>query len=126
MGGHPPLTGITRFGDHRLEPPPSLRYVDRSMAQFNEESRELAVKVVYYGPALSGKTTNLQALYEKMDPKVRGRLMTLDTKDDRTLFFDMMPVRGGRPPTSGGPPPPSGAAGSAGATPGRPGRSRGW
>jgi signal recognition particle receptor subunit beta len=62
------------------------------MAQFNEESRELAVKVVYYGPALSGKTTNLQALYQKMDPKVRGRLMTLDTKDDRTLFFDMMPV----------------------------------
>jgi len=62
------------------------------MAQFNEESRELAVKVVYYGPALSGKTTNLQTLYQKMDPKVRGRLMTLDTKDDRTLFFDMMPV----------------------------------
>ncbi len=62
------------------------------MAQFNEQSRELAVKVVYYGPALSGKTTNLQALYQKMDPKVRGRLMTLDTKDDRTLFFDMMPV----------------------------------
>ena len=62
------------------------------MAQFNEESRELAVKVVYYGPALSGKTTNLQSLFQKMDPKVRGRLMTLDTKDDRTLFFDMMPV----------------------------------
>src|SRR5512139_4338949 len=62
------------------------------MAQFNEESRELAVKVVYYGPALSGKTTNLQARYQKMDARVRGRLMTLDTKDDRTLFFDMMPV----------------------------------
>jgi signal recognition particle receptor subunit beta len=62
------------------------------MAQFNDQSQELAVKVVYYGPALSGKTTNLQALYQKMDPKVRGRLMTLDTKDDRTLFFDMMPV----------------------------------
>ena len=62
------------------------------MVQFNEESREIAVKVVYYGPALSGKTTNLQSLFQKMDPKVRGRLMTLDTKDDRTLFFDMMPV----------------------------------
>jgi hypothetical protein len=62
------------------------------MVQFNPESRELAVKVVYYGPALSGKTTNLQALYQKMDSRVRGRLMTLDTKDDRTLFFDMMPV----------------------------------
>ncbi len=62
------------------------------MVQLNAESREIALKVVYYGPALSGKTTNLQALYQKMDPKVRGRLMTLDTKDDRTLFFDMMPV----------------------------------
>lgn len=62
------------------------------MVQFSQESREIAVKVVYYGPALSGKTTNLQALFQKIDPKVRGRLMTLDTKDDRTLFFDMMPV----------------------------------
>jgi mutual gliding-motility protein MglA len=62
------------------------------MVQFNQESREITVKVVYYGPALSGKTTNLQALFQKIDPKVRGRLMTLDTKDDRTLFFDMMPV----------------------------------
>ncbi len=62
------------------------------MVQLNPEAREIAVKVVYYGPALSGKTTNLQALFQKIDPKVRGRLMTLDTKDDRTLFFDMMPV----------------------------------
>ncbi len=62
------------------------------MAQLNPDSRELTIKVVYYGPGLSGKTTNLQALFHKMDPKVRGRLMTLDTKDDRTLFFDMMPV----------------------------------
>jgi mutual gliding-motility protein MglA len=62
------------------------------MVQVNAETREIAVKVVYYGPALSGKTTNLQALFQKIDPKVRGRLMTLDTKDDRTLFFDMMPV----------------------------------
>jgi signal recognition particle receptor subunit beta len=62
------------------------------MVQLNNEAREIAVKVVYYGPALSGKTTNLQALYQKIDPTVRGRLMTLDTKDDRTLFFDMLPV----------------------------------
>jgi signal recognition particle receptor subunit beta len=62
------------------------------MVQFNNETREIALKVVYYGPALSGKTTNLQALFQKFDSKVRGRLMTLDTKDDRTLFFDMMPV----------------------------------
>jgi hypothetical protein len=64
----------------------------RPMVQINNEARELSIKVVYYGPALSGKTTNLQALYQKMSPEVRGRLMTLDTKDDRTLFFDMMPV----------------------------------
>jgi signal recognition particle receptor subunit beta len=63
-----------------------------TMVQINRETHEIAVKVVYYGPALSGKTTNLQALFQKIDPKVRGRLMTLDTKDDRTLFFDMMPV----------------------------------
>ncbi len=62
------------------------------MVAFNHETREIAIKVVYYGPALSGKTTNLQALFQRIDPKVRGRLMTLDTKDDRTLFFDMMPV----------------------------------
>jgi mutual gliding-motility protein MglA len=62
------------------------------MVAFNNEAREVALKVVYYGPALSGKTTNMHALHDKIDPKVRGRLMTLDTKDDRTLFFDMMPV----------------------------------
>jgi signal recognition particle receptor subunit beta len=62
------------------------------MVQINAETRELAIKVVYYGPALSGKTTNLQALHQKIHPSLRGRLMTLDTKDDRTLFFDMMPV----------------------------------
>jgi len=53
------------------------------MVQFSPETREIAVKVVYYGPALSGKTTNLQALFQKIDPKVRGRLMTLDTKGVR-------------------------------------------
>lgn len=62
------------------------------MVAFNNQAREVALKVVYYGPALSGKTTNLHALHDKIDPKLRGRLMTLDTKDDRTLFFDMLPV----------------------------------
>jgi len=62
------------------------------MVQLNNEAREIAVKLVYYGPALSGKTTNLQALYQKIEPTVRGRLMTLDTKDDRTLFFDLLPI----------------------------------
>lgn len=60
--------------------------------QFNTKDREITLKVVYYGPALSGKTTNIQAMYELLDPGMRGRLMTLDTKGDRTLFFDLLPV----------------------------------
>ncbi len=60
--------------------------------QFNTAQRELLLKIVYYGPALSGKTTNLQALHELLDPNMRGRLATLDTKGDRTLFFDLLPV----------------------------------
>jgi signal recognition particle receptor subunit beta len=60
--------------------------------QLNFAAREVAIKLVYYGPALSGKTTNLQALHELTREASRGRLMTLDTKDDRTLFFDMLPL----------------------------------
>lgn len=60
--------------------------------EFNANRRELALKVVYYGPALSGKTTNLQALHGLLDSDARGRLATLDTKGDRTLFFDLLPV----------------------------------
>jgi signal recognition particle receptor subunit beta len=62
------------------------------MVQINLNQREITLKIVYYGPALSGKTTNLQAIYQLMDPNARGRLMELDTSDDRTLFFDLMPV----------------------------------
>ncbi|MBI5549839.1 MAG: MglA protein, partial [Deltaproteobacteria bacterium] len=62
------------------------------MVQFNHAARELTIKLVYYGPGLSGKTTNLQALHERLDDKARGRLLTVDTADDRTLFFDLMPV----------------------------------
>ena len=60
--------------------------------QFNTKDKELTLKVVYYGPALSGKTTNIQALHQVLDPSARGRLMTLDTRGDRTLFFDLLPV----------------------------------
>ena len=59
--------------------------------QLNFAAREVAVKLVYYGPALSGKTTNLKALHSLTSDQSRGRLMTLETKDDRTLFFDMLP-----------------------------------
>lgn len=60
--------------------------------QLDFKSRELTLKLVYYGPALSGKTTNLQAIHELVAPDARGRLMTLETKDDRTLFFDLLPL----------------------------------
>jgi len=60
--------------------------------QLDFRTRELTIKLVYYGPALSGKTTNLQALHKVVDRDATGRLMTLDTKDDRTLFFDLLPL----------------------------------
>ena len=60
--------------------------------QLNFAAREVTLKLVYYGPALSGKTTNLRALHELTQKESRGRLMTLETKDDRTLFFDMLPL----------------------------------
>jgi|SRR5579859_2558201 len=63
------------------------------MVQFNVAAREINIKLVYYGPALSGKTTNLQMIHKLMNPDTRGRLMSLDTKDDRTLFFDLLPVQ---------------------------------
>jgi len=60
--------------------------------QLDFGARELTIKLVYYGPALSGKTTNLTALYDLVAKDARGRLMTLDTRDDRTLFFDLLPL----------------------------------
>jgi len=61
--------------------------------QLDFVNRELTVKLVYYGPALSGKTTNLLALHQSAQPGASGRLMTLETRDDRTLFFDLLPLR---------------------------------
>jgi len=60
--------------------------------QLDFKARELTVKLVYYGPALSGKTTNLQAVHRLVAPESSGRLMTLETRDDRTLFFDLLPL----------------------------------
>src|SRR6188768_2978984 len=62
------------------------------VAQVDFHERQLTLKLVYYGPPLSGKTTNLRALHGRVDQLNRGRLMTLDTRDDRTLFFDLMPI----------------------------------
>src|SRR3989440_8375135 len=68
------------------------RPLGESKVQFNTGQRELTLKIVYYGPGLSGKTTNLRALYQRIQPQLRGHLMTLDTADDRTLFFDTLPL----------------------------------
>lgn len=62
------------------------------MVQFNLNQREITLKLVYYGPALSGKTTNLQSIHRMVPQGGAGRLMTLETRDDRTLFFDLLPV----------------------------------
>ena len=62
------------------------------MADFDEKEQKLTIKLVYYGPALSGKTTNLMSLYDQIDPQLSGELMTMETKNDRTLFFDLFPI----------------------------------
>jgi hypothetical protein len=56
----------------------------------NWKMRELNLKIVFYGPALSGKTTTLEYIYTKTNPKVRGELVMLKTREDRTIFFDFL------------------------------------
>lgn len=62
------------------------------MPDFDDKANRLTLKLVYYGPALSGKTTNLIRLHDQIPPSLRGDMMTLDTHNDRTLFFDLLPV----------------------------------
>jgi hypothetical protein len=62
------------------------------MALINHRAREIHFKVVYYGPGLGGKTTNLQFLHDRLPPERRGRLISIATDHDRTLFFDFLPI----------------------------------
>ena len=62
------------------------------MSFLNSSSREVNCKIVYYGPGLCGKTTNLQYIYEKTNPTAKGKLISLATETDRTLFFDFLPL----------------------------------
>ena len=62
------------------------------MVLFNYSTRELTAKVVYYGPGLCGKTTNLQFIHENLPEHVKGKMLSLATKTDRTLFFDFLPI----------------------------------
>ena len=62
------------------------------MTFINYAAREINCKIVYYGPGLCGKTTNLQWIYDKTNPQAKGKLISLATETDRTLFFDFMPL----------------------------------
>jgi hypothetical protein len=67
------------------------------MVLFNYTTKEMTAKIVYYGPGLCGKTTNLQYIYESLPPQVRkGKMLSLATKTDRTLFFDFLPLELGK------------------------------
>ncbi len=65
------------------------------MAFVNHSTKNIAVKIVYYGPGLSGKTTNLRFIFSKMDPDSRGDLLCLETPVERTIFFDLLPIKAG-------------------------------
>ena len=62
------------------------------MSFINYAAREINCKLVYYGPGLCGKTTNLQQIYARVDPAAKGKLISLATESERTLFFDFLPL----------------------------------
>lgn len=62
------------------------------MAELDETHQKITIKLVYYGPAMSGKTTNLMRLHDILAPDLKGEIMTLETQNDRTLFFDLLPL----------------------------------
>jgi len=66
------------------------------MPHINYQDREITFKIVYYGPGLSGKTTNLMYIHAALDESRKGELIILDTQEDRTLFFDFFPLELGR------------------------------
>jgi signal recognition particle receptor subunit beta len=65
------------------------------MASFNYSTMQMTTKIVYYGPGLGGKTTNLQCIYDHTTPDSRGEMVSLETQADRTLFFDLLPLEVG-------------------------------
>src|SRR5690606_27866147 len=64
----------------------------RTMSMINYASREINCKIVYYGTGLGGKTTNLEQVYARVNPETRGKMISLATETDRTLFFDFLPI----------------------------------
>ena len=71
-----------------------FRFVEgkATLTFINYASREINCKIVYYGPGLGGKTTNLQYVYDKTAPNAKGKMISLATETDRTLFFDFLPL----------------------------------
>ncbi len=65
------------------------------MSFVNYITKQVAIKIVYYGPGLSGKTTNLRYIYFKLEPTARGDLVCLETDTERTYFFDLLPIKAG-------------------------------
>ena len=65
------------------------------MAFINYTINTLTIKIVYYGPGLSGKTTNLRYIHDKIEPSARGELISLETEHERTYFFDLLPIKAG-------------------------------
>jgi len=66
--------------------------VEDNMAVINYSKKEISAKIVYYGPSLCGKTTNIQSIYASIKPEQKGKLVSLATEADRTLFFDFLPI----------------------------------
>jgi GTPase SAR1 family protein len=65
------------------------------MAFINYTSNSLTIKIVYYGPGLGGKTSNLRYIHENIDPTARGQFICLETGVERTCFFDLLPIKAG-------------------------------
>ena len=61
----------------------------------NHASKQVTAKIVYYGPGLGGKTTNLQHIFSMTNPRSRGELVSMETEIERTLFFDLLPMNVG-------------------------------
>jgi signal recognition particle receptor subunit beta len=66
------------------------------MSFINHSTREINCKIVYYGPGLCGKTTNLQCIYQRTNPNSKGKMISLATETERTLFFDFLPLSLGK------------------------------
>jgi mutual gliding-motility protein MglA len=82
----------TGLGNEAKGKQDSLAKGVKTVSLINYSSREINCKIVYYGPGLGGKTSNIQYVYEKLAPETKGKLVTLATEMDRTLFFDFLPL----------------------------------